>query len=251
MAALASTERLVAALSEAPVTVHVIPFASSLGGLGTTHGQIGGQPAIVIRQTAMDTLNWLSKRAFDIVGAAAGLVMVLPVFLCIAVAIKLDSRGPVFFRQVRHGYGNRTFRVFKFRSMRVMEDGAAFRQATRNDPRVTRVGRLLRRTNLDELPQLLNVLRGDMSLVGPRPHPVALNDDFASRIRLYNRRHNLLPGITGWAQVNGHRGETDDEIKMRRRVEHDLWYVDNWSLPLDIRILFLTVFSSGAYKNAG
>ena len=157
----------------------------------------------------------------------------------------------MFFRQTRHGYGSRPFRVFKFRSMRVLEDGAAFRQATKNDSRITAVGRFLRRSNLDELPQLLNVLFGDMSLVGPRPHPVALNESFSSRIMLFHRRHNIPPGITGWAQVNGFRGETDTHEKMAGRIEHDLWYIDNWSLGLDLRIMILTLFSSVAYRNAG
>jgi Undecaprenyl-phosphate glucose phosphotransferase len=242
--------RIAAALYETPVTVHVIPSVSLRGAIETSHGQIAGEPAIVIKHTALDTLSLLLKRLVDIVCTLLGIAIVLPVLICIAIAIKMDSAGPVLFRQTRHGYGNRTFRVFKFRTMRVLEDGAAFRQATANDPRITRVGRVLRRTNLDELPQLLNVLWGDMSLVGPRPHPVALNDDFSTRISLYNRRHNILPGITGWAQVNGHRGETDNEMKMRQRVEHDLWYVDNWSLLLDLRILLLTIFSAAAYKNA-
>jgi lipopolysaccharide/colanic/teichoic acid biosynthesis glycosyltransferase len=134
--------------------------------------------------------------------------------------------------------------------MHVLEEGKAFRQATRNDPRVTRVGRFLRRTNLDEIPQLFNVLFGEMSVVGPRPHPVALNEAFSDRIKWFNRRHNIRPGITGWAQINGYRGETDTIEKMAGRVEHDLWYLDNWSFFLDFKIMLLTVFSPLAYREA-
>jgi lipopolysaccharide/colanic/teichoic acid biosynthesis glycosyltransferase len=132
-----------------------------------------------------------------------------------------------------------------------MEDGKAFRQAKKNDPRITRVGRFIRRYNLDELPQLINVLIGEMSMVGPRPHPVALNESFADRIRWFHRRHVIRPGITGWAQINGFRGETETLEKMAGRVEHDLWYLDNWSLYLDAKILLLTIFSPLAYSNAG
>ncbi|GJE70008.1 hypothetical protein CHKEEEPN_1541 [Methylorubrum podarium] len=244
------TERVTAALSETPATVHLLPF-TVLGGPAPGSAQIGGQASIAVANAPLNALGKVMKRVVDVAIASAMLLALLPLMLSVAAAIKLDSRGPVFFRQNRHGYGNRHIRVFKFRSMRVMEDGAAFRQATRNDARITRVGRFIRRTNLDELPQLLNVLIGDMSLVGPRPHPIALNDTFAARIRLFHRRHNIMPGITGWAQVNGFRGETDTDDKMRKRVEHDLWYIDNWSIGLDLRILILTLFSSVAYRNAG
>jgi len=134
--------------------------------------------------------------------------------------------------------------------MLTMDDGPVVRQATRDDARVTRIGRLLRRFNIDELPQVINVIRGDMSLVGPRPHAVTHDDEFGRKLALYARRHNVRPGITGWAQVNGHRGLTDTDEKMAKRLEHDLHYIDNWSLFLDIQILFRTVFSSKAYRNA-
>jgi len=243
-------ERIVEGLAETPLTVYVVPPVA--GGLASSGDRrVGGLPAVRIANSPLDHLSGLSKRAFDIVAASLMLFLLLPLFLGVAVAITTESHGPVFFRQTRHGYGNRHFKVFKFRSMRVMEDGKAFRQATKNDPRITQVGRFIRRTNLDELPQLLNVLFGDMSLVGPRPHPIALNDDFATRIRRFHRRHNIRPGITGWAQVNGYRGETETEEKMRGRIEHDLWYVDNWSFALDLKILSSTVFSPTAYRNAG
>jgi len=173
-----------------------------------------------------------------------------PVLILAAVAIKLTSEGPVFYRQERHCFNRRRFRIFKFRTMYHKSDSGIFRQATINDARITPVGSVLRRTNIDELPQLLNVLTGDMSIVGPRPHAIAHDQDFEQRIANYARRHNIKPGITGWAQVNGFRGETDTDDKMRARVEHDLTYVDHWSFLLDVKIIFLTIFSRAAYRNA-
>jgi Undecaprenyl-phosphate glucose phosphotransferase len=190
------------------------------------------------------------KRAFDVLVAGAALVALSPLLLLVSLAIMLDSPGPVLFRQRRYGFNQQPFRIFKFRTMRVMEDGATVTQASRNDPRITRIGRILRRLNIDELPQLLNVLTGDMSLVGPRPHAVAHDHAYERRIALYARRHNVRPGITGWAQVNGFRGETSTDDKMRGRVEHDLHYIDHWSLWFDLKILFLTVLSAKAYRNA-
>jgi Undecaprenyl-phosphate glucose phosphotransferase len=242
-------EYLVEAFAETPLTVFVAPLGSA-GGYDAPEARIAGLPAIRITNSPLNSLNYVLKRSFDVLLASLMLFLLAPLFLCIALAISMESPGPVFFRQTRHGFGNRHFKVFKFRSMRVMEDGAAFRQATKNDPRVTSVGRFIRKTNLDELPQLINVLLGDMSLVGPRPHPVKLNEEFATRIQHFYRRHNIRPGITGWAQIKGYRGETDTYDKMKSRIEHDLWYVDNWSLVLDIRILINTVFSSTAYSNA-
>ncbi len=249
-ASIGFAEQLMEAIAETPLTVHVVPFVrfSNSPQLGTS---IGGQSSILIANSSIFNASAILKRIFDVIGGLSLLVLLMPLLAGIALAIKLDSPGPVFFRQTRHGYGNSHFEVFKFRSMRVMEDGAAFCQAMRNDPRVTRVGHFIRRSNLDELPQLLNVILGDMSLVGPRPHPVALNDDFSTRIRMFNRRHNIRPGITGWAQVNGFRGETDTDVKMMKRVEYDLWYIDHWSFLLDIRIIIFTLVSPAAYKNAG
>jgi exopolysaccharide biosynthesis polyprenyl glycosylphosphotransferase len=178
------------------------------------------------------------------------LVFAAPFLLAIAALIKLDSPGPVLFRQRRHGFNQSEFRVFKFRTMTTLDDGRIVRQATKNDSRITRVGRHLRRFNLDELPQLLNVLLGQMSLVGPRPHALTHNDHYEELIRLYARRHNVKPGITGWAQVNGFRGETRAVRDMQRRVEHDFHYIDNWSLFFDVKILLLTVLSPKTYRNA-
>lgn len=179
------------------------------------------------------------------------LVLVSPVMLACALAIKLDSEGPVIFRQKRYGFNNEEIIVFKFRTMyHNRPPEKVFQQATKNDPRVTRVGRFLRRTSLDELPQLLNVWQGTMSLVGPRPHPVALNEKFDALIAGYSARHNVKPGITGWAQVNGFRGETEVLEKMKMRIEHDIFYIENWSVLLDLRILAMTALIAWIQKNA-
>src|SRR5581483_5809369 len=190
------------------------------------------------------------KRAFDIVVATAGLVLLAPLFAIVAIAIKIESRGGVLYWQERHGYNNTVIRVAKFRSMYCNANDEQFVQAKRGDARITHVGRVLRRTNIDELPQLFNVLMGDMSIVGPRPHATAHNAMFEGRILPFSRRHNIKPGITGWAQINGHRGVTNTLEKMQRRVEHDLYYIDNWSFLLDIKIILLTLFSKRAYVNA-
>jgi undecaprenyl-phosphate galactose phosphotransferase/putative colanic acid biosynthesis UDP-glucose lipid carrier transferase len=160
--------------------------------------------------------------------------------LMTALMVKLDSSGPVLFRQKRNGFNGSTFSIYKFRTMSVREDGNVIRQATRNDSRVTRVGRWLRKTSIDELPQLLNVIVGDMSLVGPRPHAVAHNDEYEKVVSNYAFRHHMKPGITGWAQVSGFRGETETALKMAQRIEHDLWYINHWTPWLDLRILFKT-----------
>ena len=173
--------------------------------------------------------------------------------LMIAVAVQLDSAGPILFRQERYGFNNRTIQILKFRTMHA-ERGESGRdqaiQAKRHDPRLTRVGRWLRRTSLDELPQLLNVLRGEMSIVGPRPHMVAHNDQYAKLIDTYLGRHRVKPGITGWAQVNGLRGATDTIEKMEGRIQHDLYYIENWSLGFDLQILARTLLVGFVHRNA-
>jgi polysaccharide biosynthesis protein PslA len=168
----------------------------------------------------------------------------------IAWLIKRETPGPVIFLQDRRGFNQRTFQIYKFRSMTALDNGADVPQARLGDERITRIGTWLRRTNVDELPQLINVLRGEMSLVGPRPHAVAHDRNFEVVIPGYQRRLNMRPGITGWAQVNGFRGETDTDEKMRRRVDHDLYYIDHWSLALDAYIFFLTFLSTRAHRNA-
>jgi exopolysaccharide biosynthesis polyprenyl glycosylphosphotransferase len=192
----------------------------------------------------------VQKRLLDLVCAALGLIALTPLLIVVALLIKLDSPGPIFFVQRRYGFNQQPFRIIKFRTMRTLDDDAAIAQATRDDPRLTRIGRWLRRWNIDEIPQLFNVLTGDMSLVGPRPHALSHDHEFERRISLYARRHNVKPGITGWAQINGFRGEIDNEEKLRKRIEHDLYYIDNWSLWLDLKIIARTLLSAKAYRNA-
>jgi len=190
------------------------------------------------------------KRLVDIVLASSALVLLSPLFLMVAVAVKLDSPGPIIFRQHRYGFNQKPFRIFKFRSMTACEDNSKLVQVTtRTDSRLTRVGAFMRRRNIDELPQLFNVLMGDMSLVGPRPMAVAHDQMFERCISLYSRRHNVKPGITGWAQINGCRGGISEE-RIRARVEHDIYYIDNWSLWFDFKILWRTLLSKEAYMDA-
>ena len=191
----------------------------------------------------------LEKRVFDVIFSAIGLIVVAPLLLLVAAAIKLDSRGPVFFRQRRYGRNNEVFRIFKFRTMTVSEDGDLVVQAARNDARVTRVGRALRATSVDEIPQLLNVLLGQMSIVGPRPHALAHEERFETDFDLFSRRRRVLPGITGWAQVNGCRGETKTLADVERRMDYDLYYIDSWSIWFDMEIIVRTLLTlrKGAY----
>ena len=212
--------------------------------------KVGSLQSLFLVHRPMNPAQIIGKRLMDMALASALLVMLSPLFAVVAALIKLDSKGPVFFAQRRYGFNQQPFRVFKFRSMTTLDDGAEVRQATRGDLRVTPIGRWLRRLSIDELPQLFNVLRGDMSLVGPRPHALAHDQAFERRIALYARRHNVKPGITGWAQVNGLRGETDTDDKMRARVEHDLFYIDNWTFGFDMKILLLTALSPKTFSNA-
>jgi Undecaprenyl-phosphate glucose phosphotransferase len=253
---LASQEELSAApelarlLSELPVNVHIVP-SGSLNYFGTSRiGELGDLKTLEVSRPPLSIFDRIIKRAFDIVVATAGLVLLAPLFAIVAAAIKLETRGRVLYWQERHGYNNTVIRVAKFRSMVANADESGFVQARPDDERVTHVGRILRRTNIDELPQLINVLIGNMSIVGPRPHATAHNAMFEDRILPFSRRHNIKPGITGWAQVNGHRGETNTIEKMQRRVEHDLYYIDNWSFLLDLKIVLLTLLSKRAYLNA-
>jgi Undecaprenyl-phosphate glucose phosphotransferase len=245
---------LVGPLSELPVSVHVIPTASTELWASARVANLGETATIQVLRPPLSVFDLSVKRAFDVCASAVGLVLLSPLLMTVALGIKLESRGPVLFRQNRHGYNNEIIPVVKFRTMNVIEDGESpetFTQARVNDGRLTRLGRVLRRTNIDELPQLINVLRGEMSLIGPRPHPIALNAMFRERIVPYSRRHNVKPGLTGWAQVNGLRGETDTFEKMQRRVDYDMFYIDNWSFLFDLKILLMTMFSKSAYQNAG
>lgn len=225
-----------------PVPVHLSAFSRDYGFREGPEGLSALLPA------SFRPERRVAKRAFDLILGSAMMLVLLPVMVLIALAVRLDSPGPVFFRQVRHGFNDRPIRVWKFRSMHAAQaDPEAARVVTRGDARVTRVGRVLRKTSLDELPQLFNVLGGSLSLVGPRPHAVAARSSrqeaFDRIVDGYSARHRLPPGITGWAQINGWRGEVDDPESLRVRVAHDLFYIENWSVWFDLAILLRTPFS--------
>ena len=202
---------------------------------------IGDMPLVALCETPFSGLNGVLKRLSDIVFSAVILVLISPILLIIAIMVKLSSSGPILFAQKRYGLDGEEIIVYKFRSMTVCDDGDEIKQATRNDMRVTKLGAILRKYSLDELPQFINVLQGRMSTVGPRPHAVAHNEMYRGMIKGYMMRHKVKPGITGWAQVNGYRGETDTVEKMQKRIEYDLDYLRNWSLGLDIIIILNTV----------
>jgi Undecaprenyl-phosphate glucose phosphotransferase len=237
-------------LASIPATIHTAPDSAWRWMSEPAVARVGGMYTVRLARTPLTRKDQILKRAFDLSAASALLLLSSPFLLMIALLIRFNSKGPAIFRQRRNGFNQREFRVFKFRTMTTLDDGPVIRQATRNDRRITSIGKILRATNIDELPQLLNVILGDMSLVGPRPHAVAHNSAYEERIRLYARRHNVKPGITGWAQVRGYRGETGSIQKMRDRVEHDLYYIDHWSLFFDIKILVMTLFSLRSYRNA-
>jgi Undecaprenyl-phosphate glucose phosphotransferase len=243
---------IVSRLRELPVNVYL---ASDLIGFRTEFrsppGHFGRLPVVQLIGRPMSGWDSIIKSIEDYVLASALVVALSPLLVLIALAIKLDSSGPVLFRQKRLGFNNQVIDVYKFRSMHA-DAGQAGRtlQATRQDPRISRVGRILRRWSLDELPQLFNVLNGSMSLVGPRPHALDHNEDFARQIRGYFARHRVKPGITGLAQVRGYRGATDTPEKLEGRVRNDIFYVDNWSLSFDVQILLRTVVICLVGKNA-
>lgn len=242
---MASQDRIVAlldALRDTTASIYFVPdiFITELiqGRMDT----IGGIPVVGVCDSPFSGSDSIIKRGSDIVLALLILAAISPLLLLIALAVKLDSRGPAIFRQRRYGLDGSEITVYKFRSMKVLEDGEEIRQAGKADPRITRLGAFLRRTSLDELPQFINVLQGRMSIVGPRPHAVAHNETYRKLIKGYMQRHKVRPGITGWAQVNGLRGETESLDKMKARIEYDLDYLRNWSLRLDLYIIAKTVW---------
>jgi Undecaprenyl-phosphate glucose phosphotransferase len=247
---LPKTMDLASSLAELPAGLHIIPVDALELLAGSQVTEFGDLLTIQVHSPPLTPFDLAVKRSFDLFASTIGLIILSPLFLLVAVAIKIDSPGPALFRQTRHGFNNEPIQVIKFRTMTTLESGENFTQAVKNDPRVTRLGRILRQTNIDELPQLINVLQGDMSIVGPRPHATAHNAFFQSKIAPFSRRHTVKPGLTGWAQVNGLRGETDTLEKMQRRIEHDLYYIDNWSFLLDVKIILLTLISKKAYTNA-
>ena len=247
------TAELARRLEQLPVSLHVVThLASDYIQKNSSHkvSSLGPIGLLDIKKKPLSDWGRHVKATEDFIFSALILVLIMPVLAIVAIAIKLDSPGPVLFRQRRHGLNRRVIEVLKFRTMRVMENGNVVTQATENDPRVTRVGNFLRRTSLDELPQFINVLRGEMSVIGPRPHALVHDDLYGDMLEHYANRHKVKPGITGWAQVNGFRGPTDTADKMRARVDHDLTYIDNWSLWLDLKILAMTIFGGFRGKNA-
>lgn len=239
------------ALRHHTVAVRFIPEWGDIPLLNHKVSHIAGLYSLDLSCSPMDGPARLVKRLEDILlGGLIG-VLIVPVCLAIGLAIKLTSPGRVLFKQYRMGINGRKFRVYKFRSMVIHQESCGdVTQATRNDARITPLGAFLRRTSLDELPQFFNVLQGRMSIVGPRPHALAHNEYYKDLVESYMQRHKVKPGITGWAQVSGYRGETDTLEKMQKRVEYDLWYIDNWSLWLDLKIVFLTVFKGFVNRNA-
>jgi putative colanic acid biosynthesis UDP-glucose lipid carrier transferase len=235
-----TTRALLDSLRDTTSSVYLIPNIALQDLIQARSDEIDGVPVIALCESPLHGVRAFTKRTTDIVFASVFLMCALPAMLAIAAAIKLTSPGPVLFKQRRYGLDGEQIAVHKFRTMTVMENGGRIVQATRDDPRVTRVGRFLRRTSLDELPQLLNVLAGTMSLVGPRPHAVAHNEEYRKLIRGYMVRHKVTPGITGLAQVNGCRGETATLEDMQRRVEYDLEYMRSWNWLLDLKILVKT-----------
>lgn len=231
------------ALRHQTVDIRYLPDLGDLPLLNHRVSDIAGLYTLDISRSPMEGPARLVKRAEDLILGTIISIVMIPVCIAIAVAIKITSPGPVIFKQYRMGINGRRFKVYKFRSMEVHEEGSGkITQAQYGDPRITKLGAFLRRTSLDELPQFYNVLQGRMSIVGPRPHAVAHNEYYKDMVESYMQRHRVKPGITGWAQVNGYRGVTDTLEKMAKRVEHDLWYINNWSLGLDLKIIAMTVY---------
>jgi putative colanic acid biosynthesis UDP-glucose lipid carrier transferase len=243
-------EKLYFVLLDKNVSIHWIPDIFSLRLINHSVREIAGIPVLTLSETPLTGVSKLTKSIEDKVLSFLILLLISPLFLILALAIKLDSSGPVFFRQKRTGWNGKTFNIWKFRSMYtnqpVSSDPKELKQAEKNDPRITKVGAFIRRTSLDELPQLINVLTGDMSLVGPRPHAVQHDQVYSERVDDYYARNNIKPGMTGLAQVRGYRGETKDIDQMTKRIESDIEYINNWSLWLDLSILVRTI---GVFKD--
>ena len=241
---------LVTALSDTTCSVLLVPDVFTFNLLHSRASELNGIPLISIFDTPMLGASAFIKRVEDIILASFILILISPLLFVLALAVKLTSKGPVIFKQRRYGIDGKPIAVWKFRSMTVTEDGDQVTQATKDDSRLTPIGAFIRGTSLDELPQFINVLKGDMSIVGPRPHAIAHNEQYRKLILGYMLRHKVKPGITGWAQINGWRGETDTLEKMEKRIEYDLEYIRAWSLWLDLKIVFFTIFKGFINKNA-
>ncbi|HBX6717350.1 TPA: undecaprenyl-phosphate glucose phosphotransferase, partial [Klebsiella pneumoniae] len=243
-------KELIRSLTDTTCSVILIPDIFTFNILQSRTEDVNGVPVVPLFDTPLNGINMVFKRLEDIILAAIIILLISPILLVIAAVVKATSPGPVIFKQTRYGMDGKPIKVWKFRTMKVMENDDTVKQATKNDVRVTRVGSFLRKTSLDELPQFFNVLFGGMSIVGPRPHAVAHNEQYRNLIEGYMLRHKVKPGITGWAQINGWRGETDTLDKMQKRVEFDLEYIREWNIWLDLKIIFLTIFKGFVNKSA-
>lgn len=243
-------KNLVKSLTNTTCSVMLIPDTLTLNILHSRTEEVNGVPVVPLFDTPLNGINMVIKRAEDIILSLLILILISPVLIFISCLVKSTSKGPILFKQIRYGMDGKPIKVWKFRSMTVMENGDIIKQATKNDVRITPVGKFLRRTSLDELPQFFNVLLGGMSIVGPRPHAVAHNELYRDLIEGYMLRHKVKPGITGWAQINGWRGETDTIEKMQKRIEYDLEYIREWSVWFDLKIVFLTIFKGFVHKTA-
>jgi Undecaprenyl-phosphate glucose phosphotransferase len=243
-------DQLLAGLRILPLPVNLVPVGKASTILSRNKRMMDDTLCIELHRAPHTAFERWIKRTIDVFGALVGLLLLLPLFVITAVMIKFDSPGPIFFKQHRRGFNGRPFNIYKFRTMSVMEDGSIIRAVSRSDSRVTPLGRLLRQASIDELPQLLNVLDGTMSLVGPRPHAVAHDNQFDKVVSNYAFRQHVKPGLTGWAQINGQRGSMSTQVEVERRVELDLWYIDNWSLALDLLIILRTSYEVVRSRNA-
>ena len=250
MSASAQLRELQYLLRNALVDIRWIPDTLSMQMLSSRMVDFLGFPTVELNRPVSSGLNGMVKDVFDKVFALTALVLLAPLFIVITACIKFSSPGPVFFKQPRLGLNGKKFNVYKFRSMKVHQEHDTVTQATQHDPRITRIGQFIRRTSLDELPQFINVLKGEMSVVGPRPHALQHNEMYKDLLELYMLRHRVKPGITGWAQIHGYRGETDTVDKMAKRVQFDLHYIRNWSLWMDLQIIVWTAFKGWTGKNA-
>jgi len=250
LAAQKRIESILRDLGDTTVDVHLVPDFFTFNLLNGRLAHVGDIQTISVYESPLSGLASFAKRLEDIIGGALILAMIAIPMLIISILIKVDSRGPVFFKQKRYGLDGKAINVWKFRSMTVADNGSVVKQATKGDARITKLGAVLRRTSLDELPQFINVLQGHMSIVGPRPHAVAHNEEYRKLVDFYMLRHKMKPGITGWAQINGWRGETDTLEKMEKRIDFDLEYIRQWSILFDIKIVFLTIFKGFINKNA-
>ncbi len=245
----ARIENILKELGDTTVDVHIVPDVFTFNLLHSRMGHVGEIQTISVYDSPMRGGYSIMKRMEDLFLAFSILTVIALPMLIIAAIIKITSPGPVLFKQDRYGMDGKKIKVWKFRSMRVMDNGEVVKQATKNDPRVTKFGAFLRRTSLDELPQFFNVIQGTMSVVGPRPHAVSHNEEYRKKVAYYMLRHKMKPGITGWAQVNGWRGETDTVEKMEMRIKYDLEYIRNWSIWMDFKIVVFTIFRGFVGKN--